>query len=147
MKGAIQSNHIPVNHWELIVPTLPALTITEQSGLEDELEKVKLPDRTVASGGNRGPVEIDITMPMHHITEQLAMEVWFRESQQPVLPTYKKAGTLIHYNSEGNPSKTFGLIGVFPFKRTTSDLEMENEGAMATVVWSLSIDDVEYIAG
>lgn len=145
MKGAISGNHIPVNHWELLITGMPPLTIIEQSGVEDELEKIKLPDRTVASGGNRGPVEVDVTMPMHHTVEQVAMEAWYKSSQDPILPTYKLAGTLIHYNVGGEAGRVFGLFGIFPFKRTTSDLEMGNEGEMATVVWSLSIDNVEYL--
>ena len=145
MKGTIQENHIPVNHWMYIVAGLPPLVITEQSGIEDELETTDLPDRTRASGGNRKASEFEISIPMHHIVEQAAMESWFLEEQDPVSPTYKKAGTLIHFGLNGVPARTFGTVGVFPTKRALPDLEMENEGEMAVVVWSMSADDVEPI--
>lgn len=145
MKGVIQDNHIPVNHWMYIVPGLPPLTITEQSGIEDELETTDLPDRTRASGGNRKATEFDISIPMHHTVEQAAMELWFREAQDPVSPGYKKAGTLVHFGINGVPARTFSTAGVFPTKRALPDLEMANEGEMAVVVWSMSADDIEPI--
>jgi len=142
MKGTIKPDHIPVNKYKLLVLGLPEITATEISGLEDELQTTELPDRTVASGGNRGPTEFTIMVPMHHTVEQAAMEVWFRESQDPVLPTYKKAGTIIHYSISGQVDRTYSLIGVFPSKRATPDLEMANEGEMAAVEWTLKVDDV-----
>jgi len=145
MKGVIEEGHIPVNNWQLIVLGAPPLTITEQSGIEDELETTELPDRTVASGGNRKATEFDLTMPEHHAVEQAYMELWYRSSQDPVSPDYKKAGTLIHYDIHGNVKRTWSLTGVFPKKRALSDREMANEGEMATVTWSMSADDIEPI--
>jgi hypothetical protein len=60
MKGAIAPDHIPVNKYQLLVAGVIPLTITEVSGIEDELQTTELPDRTVASGGNRGPSEVEI---------------------------------------------------------------------------------------
>jgi len=145
MKGVIEEGHIPVNNWQLIILGGPLLTITEQSGIEDELETTELPDRTVVSGGNRKAIEFDITMPEHHTVEQVFMESWFKESQDPVSPTYKKIGTMISYDINGNVARTMSLIGAFPKKRVQSDREMANEGEMATVTWTISVDDVEPI--
>lgn len=145
MKGVIQGDHIPVNKFQLLVPGLPPLVITELSGIEDELETADLPDRTRASGGNRKATEFTMMIPMHHTVEQAAMELWFRESQDPVSPTYKKAGTLVHQSISGTTIRTFTLIGVFPTKRALPDLEMVNEGEMAGVEWSMSADDIEPI--
>lgn len=142
MKGTIKPDHIPVNKYELLMLGMPPLTPVEISGLEDELQTTELPDRTRASGGNRGPSEFTIKLPMHHTVEQAAMEIWYRSSQDPVLPTYKLAGTLIHKSISGNSFRTFSLIGVFPTKRVNPDLEMSNEGEMATVEWTLSVDDI-----
>lgn len=142
MKGAIQPNHMSTNKYQLLVLGLPPLTPTEVSGIEDELETTTLPDRTVASGGNRGASEMEISLPMHHLVEQAAMEVWFKESQDPVLPSYKKVATLIHKSISGAVLKTYSLIAVFPKKRSLPDLEMQNEGELAVVKWTLSIDDV-----
>lgn len=142
MKGALKPDHIPVNKYTLLILGLPTLTPVEISGLEDELQTTELPDRTRASGGNRGPANFTIKLPMHHLVEAAAMELWFREAQDPVLPTYKKLATLIHKSISGNTVRTFSLVGMFPTKRTLPDLEMANEGEMATVDWDISVDDI-----
>lgn len=145
MKGVIQSDHIPVNKFQLLVAGLPPLVITELSGIEDELEAVDLPDRTSASGGNRKSTEFTMMLPMHHTVEQAAMELWYRESQDPVQPTYKKIGTLVHTSISGSTLRTFTLVGLYPKKRGLPDLEMVNEGEMAGVEWTMSADDIEPI--
>ena len=110
MKGVINPDHIPVNKWQLIVVGLPPLTITEQSGIEDELETTELPDRTIASGGNRKSAEFTIMIPTHHTV--------------------------------GNITRTRSLVGVFVSKRTDPDLEMKNEGEMASTEYTIKVDDV-----
>ena len=142
MKGEIKPDHIGVNKYTLLVAGLVELTCTEISGLEDELNTVELPDRTVASGGNRAASEFTIKIPLHHGVEQAAMELWFRESQDPVSPTYKKPVTLTHESGSGANDRSFTLVGVFPMKRKLPDLEMKNEGEMAEVEWTLSVDDI-----
>ena len=142
MKGEIASDHMPVNKYTFLVIGLIPITATEVSGIEDELETTELPDRTVASGGNRKATEFTVMVPLHHLPEQAALEVWFRESQDPVSPTYKKPVTLTHESLSGNKSRTFSLVGVFPKKRKMPDLEMMNEGEMAQTEWTFSADDV-----
>ena len=142
LKGTILPDHIPVNNYELLVLGIVPLTFTEISGLEEELETTQLPDRTVASGGNTLPVEFTAMQPMHHLIEVGAMEVWFRESQDPVLPTYKKAATILVKSISGLQTRSYALTGVFPKKRKTPDLEMANEGEAAMIEWTFSADKV-----
>lgn len=142
MKGSIQSDHMPTNKYLLQIVGLLPITATEISGIEDELETTELPDRTMASGGNRKASEFTMKVPLHHAAEQAAMEIWFRESQDPVLPTYKKPCTLTHQSISGNASRNFSLVGVFPKKRKLPDLEMKNEGELAVVEWTMSADDI-----
>lgn len=142
MKGVIDPDHIPVNKYSFKILGLLDLTPIEIGGMEDELETTDLPDRTRASGGSRGSSEITLMLPAHHTVEQAAMEVWFRESQDPVLPTYKKTVTLIMTSVSGANDRSFTLVGVFPTKRATPDLEMANEGEMAGIEWTLSVDDI-----
>ena len=142
MKGAIKPDPILINKFDLLVIGMVSLTGVEISGLEDELVVIELPDRTVASGGFRKATEFSIKIPMHHEVEMLAMELWYRESQDPILPTYKKPCTLVHKSHTSNKSKNYTLIGVFPKKRTLPDLEMANDGELATVEWLMSVDDV-----
>ena len=142
MKGVIDPDHMPINNFQLSFLGIVDLTPTEVGGLEDELQTTDLPDRTRASGGNRGPSELTIMLPMHHTVEQAAMEVWYRESQDPVLPTHKKVGTLRHSSISGQNNRSFTLNGAFPTKRVLPDLELENEGEMAGVEWTISVDDI-----
>ena len=143
MKGRIDPNHIPLNNYELLVLGMPSLTFTTVSGIEDETQKSEMPDRTMATGGNRGPTEFTAMLPLHHRTQQAAMELWFREGQDPVSPTYKKAATLLHKSIGGTTVASFAIVGVWPFKRKNPDLEMNNEGELAEVEWSFSADDIE----
>jgi len=142
VKGEILADHMPVNKYVLQIVGLIPITAVEISGIEDELQTTELPDRTVASGGNRNATEFTIMVPMHHLSEQAALELWFRESQDPVSPTYKKPCTLTHQSISGNVSRGYTLSGVFPKQRNLPDLEKANEGEMANVEWVMSADDV-----
>lgn len=142
MKGVLEADHIAVNKYELLVAGLLPLTPVNISGIDDELQTIQLPDRTVASAGVRNPTEFTLQLPLHHAAQQAAMELWYVESQDPVLPTYKKPVTLIMKSLSGNNNRSFTLLGVFPKKRVTPELEMENEGEMAVVEWTMSVDDV-----
>lgn len=142
MKGEIQADHMPVNKYVLQVVGLLTIKAVSISGIEDELETIELPDRTVASGGNRKATEFSMMVPMHHLSEQAALELWFAGSQDPVVPTYKKPCTLTITSLSGLRSKGYTLTGVFPKKRNTPDLEMENEGEMANVEWIMSVDSI-----
>jgi len=142
MKGVILPDHIPLNKYELRIRDLPPITFIEVAGLEEELENVDLPDRTAASGGNTKPIEFTATMPLHHRLEEAAMEQWFQESQDPVSPTYKKTGTLILSSLSGMNRKTMILVGLFPCKRKTGNLDMANEGELHKIEWTFKTDDV-----
>lgn len=140
MKGDIRADHIPVNKWSMIILGMPPLTIVEQSGIEEELQTTELPDKTRVSGGNTMPVEFTARMPMHHLEEQAAMELWFSDSQDPVASNYKKNATVIYKSISGNVLRTYSLVGVFPTKRVLPDLDMANEGELALVEWTFSAD-------
>jgi len=142
MKGTVEQDHIPVNKYELIILGMPPIHFTEVSGIEEELEAVDLPDRTRASGGNTKPVDFTAKAMMHHSLEQAALEAWYEECQDPVSPTYKKIGTLVHKSITGNRIRTYSLVGLFITKRALPDLAMENEGEAAQVEWSFSADDI-----
>lgn len=142
MKGAIQSDPMLVNNYQMLVLGLPTLTLTKITGLDEKLTKTELPDFTAASGGRKPHVEFTGTLPMHHVVEQAAMEAWFREGQDPVSPLYKKVATIIYRSSSGLVLKTYQCVGLFVFGRKNPDMEMHNEGTMAENEWSFSADDV-----
>ena len=143
LKGLILPGHIPVNKFQLIFPGIPPLTVTKLGGLEEELEVVEQPDRTVHSNGQTKATELSLELCMHHVVEQAAMELWYAASKDPVLPGYKRDGTLIHLSvaAVGLPV-VFAVIGVFPKMRKTPEMDMSNESDAAIVEWTLSVDDV-----
>lgn len=143
MKGVIQADHIPVNKYVLAVAGLAVqLRPTEISGMEDELQTIDLPDRTRASGGNRGASEFTMMIPAHHQAEVLACEAWFQEGQEPVSPTYKKNGAIVMQSLSGNIARIRSCIGMFITKRTDPDLEMANDGEPAMIEYTVSVDDI-----
>lgn len=143
MKGSILPNHIPVNKYSLLVLGLPTqLTPITVSGLEEELETVDLPDRTKASGGNTKSQEFTIAIPAHHHLEVSAMESWFRQGQDPVSFLYKKAGNLTMKPIGPGPGRVRQLAGMFVTKRKEADLELANEGEMAVIEYTISVDEV-----
>ena len=112
MKGVLNPDHIPVNNYAFIVPGMPNFTPTNITGLEEELEKVSLPDRTAASGGHTKDGEFTVTLPLHHTREQQAMERWYVDSQEPVAPDYKKPATLVLPSISGLTIVTFLTEGI-----------------------------------
>lgn len=142
LKATLKPDHIPVNKYTLSIVGIIPLTFTSISGLEEEIDTVELPDRTKATGGNTKPVEITLNAPLHHTAENVALEAWYREAQDPVTSTYKKVATLTLQSGTGAIRRTFTLLGCWLSKRKTPDLEMENEGDMAVVEWTMQIDQV-----
>jgi hypothetical protein len=141
MKQVLLPDHIPVNNFDLVVvggpPVIQFVTI---DGLEEELDTVDLPDRTKASGGNTKPIEFTATHPKHHTIEDAFLELWFAEGQDPVLPTYKKAAALLVTSISSLNVRSFNLVGLFPSKRKTADLDMANEGELNVNEWTFMAD-------
>jgi hypothetical protein len=142
VKGVLQADHIPLNSFRLVIVGLPDLVLTGVSGLEEELDVTNLPDRTIASGGRTGPVEFDIMQPLHHTAEYLAMEAWFRESQDPAPPTYRKVGMLVLPSLSQSRERSYTLVGLFPRRRALPDFEMDNEGELSVVTWGMACSQV-----
>jgi hypothetical protein len=142
MKGVLQKDHIPVNKYQLLILGMPAITFTEISGIEEELQTTDLPDRTTASGGHTMPVEFTAQMPLWHTIERIALEAWFVECQDPVSPLYKKEATLVLQSISGQSITTYSLLGLYISKRALPDLSMENEGEGAFAEWTFKADQL-----
>lgn len=144
LKGLLQEDHIPVNKYEMVVVGLavPTITFTNITGLEFELGVIELPDRTKASGGQRGTAEIVGQVPLHHVAEIAAMDLWYEEGLDPVTATYKKAGTMIYLRGTGQVGKTYSMMGIWVSKRKTPDLDMEDDGEMAVNEYTMQVDDM-----
>lgn len=146
MKGVISGDHIPVNKYQLLFLGLPPLTITEVTGLEQELQTTDLPDKTVASGGDTMPVEFAIKIPAHETVQIAAIELWFSLCKGDVDPGYKLMGTLILQSITNNILRTYSLVDAFPFKRGLPDLAMENEGEVAVVEYTFKASDMFFVS-
>lgn len=140
LKGKIQPNHIPLNRYDLVIVGGPPLTVVTCSGIEEELEVVEMPDRTVASGGNTKPVEFTIGIPTHHAVEIAFMELWFADSIGQK-PGHKKSGALIMKAvSDIAPGKTHTIMSALVSKRKLPDLEMANEGELSVTEYTIRAD-------
>ena len=142
MKGQILPGHIGVNHFELKVLGFIPITLVEISGIESETTWVELPDRTQASGGEEMVGEFTGMLPAHHTTERAILDVWLQEGRDPVLPTYKKVGTLLLKDIHGEVKATYSLTGLAVSKRASPDLEMANDGEMASIEYTFKYDSV-----
>lgn len=141
IKGTMQPDILQVHKFQLFVTGLPVpFTLTSLSGIEDELDVAELPDRTNASGGRKKQVEFEIGIPAHHTLEVAQMELWFQECQDPVLPTHKKVGTVVIFSQSNIKQGFVSLVGLFPSKRAMPDLELDNDGEMAVLTYTMKAD-------
>jgi hypothetical protein len=145
MKGQIKSGHIGVNHYEFQVVGLIPITFTTISGLATETTAVELPDRTQASGGEEMVGEFTAELPMHHTNEAIALDAWLQESRDPVTPTYKKPVTIISKNIHGEAKMTHAVVGCWISKKETPELDMSNDGEMATLTYTFKYDAIARI--
>jgi hypothetical protein len=143
IKNVIQEVRIPANQYTLTVqPGVGTVVLVSIGGLEKELDAPELPDRTVRSGGRGKPVETDIVQPMHHSAEVAVMELWWGLCENSILG-YLKLGVLVQYDASGLiPLKRWQLPNAWLKKMALSDLEMEGDGEMSTITWTLQADDL-----
>ena len=142
LKGKIKADHMPVNLVQLNVPGLGAITAVTVGAIEEALERVVLPDRTAASGGQTQPVEFSITVPMHHDVEVRTLDLWYEEGKEPVSPTYKKTGTIRWPSLSGRKKRGYTLAGLFVSGRNLPEGDMSNEGEAAMIEYAMSADVV-----
>lgn len=146
LKGRIQPDHIPMNKYTLAIVGMPPLTITEIGSIETEVGAIDMPDRTKVSGGQASTSETEISIPNHHNAEFIAMELWFREGQDPVTATYKKGGVLSQISNSGANTRNWTVSGAWLTKRVVSEGSFENEGEMSVIKYTVSFDDVVSLA-
>lgn len=142
LKFVIQPDHIPVNNYQLLITGLAPITFVSIGALEKEMDKVDLPDRTTASTGRTKPGETEVKVPAHHTVEVAQMEAWFQEGKDPITPTYKKTGSLTMISGSRLINKQLTLIGAWVYKGGTPDLEMNDDGEMAVMTYTLCWDDI-----
>jgi hypothetical protein len=142
IKGVILPDHVQVNKYQLTVAGLPPLLFTAISGIEEELDAVDLPDRTPQTGGRVKGVEFEVTQPLHHNLERAAMELWFRECHDPVSPLHKKLGTLTLFSQTLLNQPSWSLLGLWIMKRALPDLDLDNDGEMAGIVWTMKANEL-----
>lgn len=142
IKSVLKVNRVQVNKFKLTIsPGVGSPLFTTISGLEEELDTVDLPDRTSRSGGREKQIEFEVQQPMHHDLEVVAMEVWYRMCKAS-LPLYLKLGVLILFDEWGIPRKKYTLPNLWISKRSHSELDLDNDGEMSTITWTLKADQI-----
>jgi hypothetical protein len=145
MKGAIKADHMPTNKFDFKVVGLLKLTAVTISGIEEEILSVDLPDHTTASSGEKGAIEFELELPVHHTAEFAAMELWYKEAQDPISPTYKKPATLTFLSISGRAKRSFTIVNCWVGGRDLPDLNMEDEGDIALVKYKMKADELQPI--
>lgn len=141
-KGDLAPGYIPINKFSLSVTgLLTEMKVIEVSGIEQELETVDLPDKTVATSGRVGATEFTVKIPAHE--EQMStLDTWWKDCQGDVAAGYKKSATLSLMDTFGAAKSNWSISGMFPTKRALPELNAANEGEMAMVEWTFKADDV-----
>jgi hypothetical protein len=117
----------------------------EVSGIEQELETVELPDKTVVTSGRLGVTEFTIKMPAHESTAMAAMDAWWKLCYGTNTTLgYKKDATLTLLDTYGDSKSTWAISGLFPTKRSLPELNAASEGEMAMAEWTFKADDVSF---
>lgn len=144
MKGILQADHVGTNTYSLKVVGLPVEAVfTKISGIEDELEVAQMPDRTQEPGGRSKPGTFTVNTPLHHTAERVAMEIWYKSCHDPVLPTCKLTGVLAWKRISGSTEATYNISGLFPGKRKLPEADMNSEGDLAEIEWTMAFDSID----
>lgn len=142
IKNVLKPNRVQANKFQLTIqPGIGAPTFTKISGLEEELDKVDLPDRTSRSGGRSKPLEFEVEQPMHHDVEVAQMEAWYAMCKA-TLPGHLKLGILVLFDEWGVPRRRRTLTNLWVGKRKDTDQDLNDEGAMSTITWTLHADEM-----
>lgn len=145
MKAVIDPDIIPVNKFTFNVVGLPPLTVTAVSGIEIETTMTKLPDNQQVTGGKSEPFEFTITMPENHRVEQIAMDLWWGGSKDPVSPTYRKAGVLIVKSNSGNIAVAHSFVKLWTRGPSFAERDLDDDGKISQVAWKMSADKHEML--
>lgn len=142
IKNTLQENHIQMNKFMAqIAPGVGQILFTNIGEIEEELDMVDLPDRTSRSGGRKKQIEFEVTQPAHHETEVAAMEAWFADCQDPVAPDHLKVMTIVKFDQQDAPRRTLTLNNCTCFKKAESEMDLDNDGEMSTIVWTIKADE------
>lgn len=141
IKSVILPDHMQVNKFTLDVGGMPPLTLMSVGGMEAELDTVDLPDRTSHSGGREKPQEFDIVIPMHHKQEIAAMELWYQANKDPVQIDAKRVGVLSVFSQSDIAQKSWMLNGLYPMKEGIPELDLDNDGEMASMTYGMKCDE------
>lgn len=142
IKGELSQGYIPINKFSMVVEGIASMTVIEVSGIEQELETVDLPDKTVATSGRAGTTEFSIKVPAHEDVTMAALDTWWKSCQGDVAMDYKKKATLSLLDTFGLPKANWSISGMFPTKRALPELNAGSEGEMAMAEWTFKADDV-----
>ena len=141
IKNVLLENRIPQNKFRNVIqPSVGEITFISVGDLEEELDFVDLPDRTSRTGGRTKQIEFEVVQPMHHDIEVAAMEAWYTECKDPVSPDHLKIWTYTRIDLGDNPRRVTVLDNCSVMKKVESESDLDNDGDMATITWTIKAD-------
>lgn len=140
MKYGLAPNPILTTNYKLQIVGAPPIPFVSVGGLEQEIPKVELPDKTSHSSGRTNPGETEVAVPAHEAVAITYMNIWFAQGKDPIIPGYKKTGLLTV--DSGNMLSIFArtMIGCWVSKEGTPDVAMGEDGEMAVIKYNISYD-------
>jgi hypothetical protein len=142
IKGVIQANRVMDSKYRAVIqPGVGDVLFTSIDGLGEELDTSELPDRTAVSGGRSKPGELECIQPIHQRPDYPLMLAWYNACKATI-PGYKKLGTITLLTDAGPPSVMHTVRGMFISAWKQAILELEGEGKMVVVTWTIKFDNL-----
>ena len=142
-KYVLSPNPILTTNYRLQVVGLPEIPFVTIGGLEAEIPKVELPDKTQVSSGRTNPGETEVAVPAHEAVAVAAMNAWHEQGQDPINPSYKKTGNMVIDSGNFMSTYTKTMIGIWVSKEGTPDVAMGEDGEMAVLTYTICYDGLE----
>lgn len=140
IKYGLADNPILTTDYKLLIVGAPPIPFTTVGGLEQEIPKVELPDKTTHSSGRTNPADSEVAVPAHEKVAIAFMDAWFAMGKDPIVPGYKKTGLLTMDSGNGLSTMQLTMIGCWISKEGYPDVAMGEDGEMAVVKYTISYD-------
>lgn len=141
-KYTLSPNPILTTNYRLQAVGLPDIPFVTVGGLEQEIPKVDIPDKTQASSGRANPSETEVTVPAHENVAIAAMNAWFEQGQDPIDPSYKKTCNMVYDSGNFINARNLTMVGVWVSSQGTPDVAMGEDGEMAVFTYTLCYDGI-----
>lgn len=144
-KGTIEAGAAITSEFELRIDLLIPIRATRISGIERMVKTTMLPDQTIQSTSQVGPLDaIEIDVPLHHTAEILAMEGLALAFANGI-PLGKGIANVNFKGADQQTRATILLPGFAVKGAKYPELNAGSDGAMAVVTFMCCADDANLI--